>query len=115
MIESATEIIRDGYSNQFTAQELLESAEHKIFSIAEDQVRGETLELKDIVKQAMDLIAMRADSGGHAVTGVASGFIDLDDMTGGFHPGQLIILAARPSMGKTALALEHRRSRRDQR
>jgi replicative DNA helicase len=105
LMDSATEIIRDGYSNQFTAQELLESAEQKIFGIAEDQVRGETLELKDIVKLAMEQIGMRADSGGHAVTGVPSGFIDLDDITGGFHPGQLIILAARPSMGKTALAL----------
>ena len=54
LIESATEIIRDGYSNQFTAQELLEAAEHKVFAIAEDQVRGETLELKDIVKESMD-------------------------------------------------------------
>jgi replicative DNA helicase len=105
LIESATEIIRDGYSNQFTAKELLEAAEHKVFSIAEDQVRGETLELKDIVKESMDLIMARAESGGHAVTGVASGLLDLDDMTGGFHAGQLIILAARPSMGKTALAL----------
>lgn len=105
LIESATEIIRDGYSNQFTAQELLESAERKVFSIAEDQVRGETLDLKDIVKEAMDQFAMRAETGGHAVTGLASGLIDLDDKTGGFHPGQLIILAARPSMGKTALAL----------
>ena len=105
LIESATEILSDGYSNQFTSHELLESAERKIFSIREDQVRGETLELKDIVKLAMDQIAMRAESGGHAVTGLASGFIDLDDKTGGFHPGQLIVLAARPSMGKTALAL----------
>jgi replicative DNA helicase len=105
LIESATEIIRDGYSNQFTAQELLESAERKVFSIAEDQIRGETLEVKDVVKQAMDVIAMRADAGGHPVTGISTGLIDLDDITGGFHPGQLIILAARPSMGKTAVAL----------
>jgi replicative DNA helicase len=53
----------------------------------------------------MDRISRRAESGGHAVTGVGSGLLDLDDMTGGFHPGQLIVLAARPSMGKTALAL----------
>jgi replicative DNA helicase len=105
LIESATEIIRDGYSNQYTAQDLLESAERKIFGIAEDQIRGETLEIEEVVKQAIDLIAKRSDSGGHAVTGVATGLIDLDDITGGFHPGQLIILAARPSMGKTALAL----------
>ena len=95
----------NGYSNQFTAQELLEGAERKIFSIAEDQIRGETLELKDVVKQAMEVIAFRADSGGHAVTGLATGLIDVDDITGGFHSGQLIIVAARPSMGKTALAL----------
>jgi replicative DNA helicase len=105
LIESATEILADGYSNQFTSHELLEAAERKIFSIREDQVRGETLEIKDIVKLAMDQIAMRGESGGHAVTGLASGFIDLDDKTAGFHPGQLIVLAARPSMGKTALAL----------
>jgi replicative DNA helicase len=105
LILGATEIIRDGYSNQFTSEELLSSAESAIFSIREDQIRGETFELKDVVKQAMDLIAIRADSGGHAVTGVASGLLDVDDITGGFHPGQLIVLAARPSMGKTALAL----------
>jgi replicative DNA helicase len=105
LIESATEIIRDGYSNQFTAQELLDSAERKIFSIAEDNVRGETLEIKDVIQKAMDVIAIRADSGGHSVTGLATGLVDLDDKTGGFHPGQLIIVAARPSMGKTALAL----------
>jgi replicative DNA helicase len=105
LIENASEIIREGYSNQFTAQQLLESAERRIFGIAEDQIRGETMELKDIVKQAMDAIAHRADAGGHAVTGIASGLFDLDDVTGGFQPGQLIVLAARPSMGKTALAL----------
>jgi replicative DNA helicase len=105
LIESATEIISDGYSNQFTAQELLESAERKIFGIAEDQIRGETLGIEDVVKQAMDQIAVRAETGGHAITGLATGLVDLDDMTGGFHPGQLIIVAARPSMGKTALAL----------
>jgi replicative DNA helicase len=105
LIESATEIIRDGYSNQFTAQELLESAERKIFAIAEDQIRGETLELEEVVKKAMELIAFRYDSGGKAVTGLGTGLDDLDNLTGGFQPGQLIIVAARPSMGKTALAL----------
>ena len=105
LIESATEIIRDGYSNQYTAQELLESAERKVFAIAEEQIQGDTVELKDVMAQAMDAISARAESGGHAITGVASGLIDLDDITGGFQPGQLVVLAARPSMGKTALAL----------
>jgi replicative DNA helicase len=105
LIDGATEIIRDGYSNQYTAQELLESAERKVFAIAEDQIQGDTLDLRDVITKAMDRIAERASSGGHAVTGVASGLIDLDDITGGFQPGQLVVLAARPSMGKTALAL----------
>ncbi|HKI16742.1 MAG TPA: DnaB-like helicase N-terminal domain-containing protein, partial [Isosphaeraceae bacterium] len=104
LIEYATEIIHDGYSNEYTGEQLLESAEKKIFSIAEDQVRGEVVEIKDLLTQAMDRIAARAD-GPHAVSGIASGFFDLDDLTWGFEPGQLIILAGRPSMGKTALAL----------
>jgi replicative DNA helicase len=105
LIESATEILRDGYSHQYTAQQLLEAAERRIFNIAEEHIQGEMFEVKDVVLSAMDQIAARAESGGHAVTGLASGLIDLDDITGGFQPGQLVVLAARPSMGKTALAL----------
>jgi replicative DNA helicase len=104
LIQSATEIIREGYSNLFTAQQLLESAEQKIFTIAEDQIRGETHELKEVLFKAMELIEKRAAEK-HPVTGVGTGFFDLDDMTNGFHSDQLIIIAARPSMGKTALAL----------
>jgi replicative DNA helicase len=104
LIETANEILRDGYSNSFTAEELLEAAERRIFGIAEDQTKGDTVELKDVLSSAMDRIALRSEST-HPITGLATGFFDLDDMTGGFQPEQLIILAARPSMGKTALAL----------
>jgi replicative DNA helicase len=104
LIEYATEIIREGYSNQYTAQELLESAEKKIFGIAEDQVRGDVLDLNEVLSLAMERIDKRHGSP-HAVTGVASGFADLDDITWGFEPGQLIVIAGRPSMGKTAFAL----------
>ncbi|MGE3819814.1 MAG: replicative DNA helicase, partial [Isosphaeraceae bacterium] len=104
LIESANDILREGYSNNYTAEQLLEGAERRIFTIAEDQTRGETVELRDVVTLAMDRIAARSESR-HPVTGVPTGFIDLDDVTGGFQPEQLIILAARPSMGKTAMAL----------
>ena len=104
LIESANEILRDGYSNHFTAEALLESAQQKIFEISEDQTKGDTVEIKDVVTEAMERIALRSESQ-HPVTGVATGFFDLDDITGGFQPNQLVILAARPSMGKTALAL----------
>ncbi|MDE2508278.1 MAG: replicative DNA helicase [Planctomycetota bacterium] len=104
LIESANDILRDGYSNNFTAEELLESAERRIFNISEDQSRGETVELSEVITRAMDRIIARSEER-HPVTGVASGFYDLDDITGGFQPEQLIVLAARPSMGKTAFAL----------
>ncbi len=104
LIEGATEIIRDGYSNRLTSKELLEIAETKIFQIAEDQIKGDTHDIKAVVTQAMEQISLRAE-GKHEVHGVATGFYDLDEMLGGFQPGQLIILAARPSMGKTAFAL----------
>jgi replicative DNA helicase len=104
LIESANAILRDGYSNNFTAEQLLEAAERRVFAIAEDQTKGDTVELKDVVTRAMDRIAARSESR-HPVTGIASGFYDLDDLIGGFQPEQLIILAARPSMGKTAFAL----------
>ena len=60
LIQSATEIIRDGYSNLFTAQQLLETAEQKIFTIAEDQIKGETHEIKQVLEKAMTLISKRA-------------------------------------------------------
>jgi len=104
LIEYATEIIHDGYSNEYTGEQLLEAAERKIFSIAEDQVRGDVVEINEVLSQAMNRIMARAEAP-HAVSGIASGFADLDDITWGFEPGQLIILAGRPSMGKTALAL----------
>ena len=104
LIEAANEILRDGYSNSFTAADLLESAERKVFNIAEDQTQGDTNEIRDIVMKAMERIGARSESR-HSITGVASGIYELDDITGGFQPEQLIILAARPSMGKTALAL----------
>jgi replicative DNA helicase len=104
LIEGATEIIRDGYSNRMTAKELLEVAENKIFQIAEDQIKGDTHDIREVVTQAMEQISLRAE-GRHTVHGIATGFYELDDMLGGFQPGQLIILAARPSMGKTAFAL----------
>ena len=104
LIEAANEILRDGYSNTFTADELLEAAEQRVFTIAEEQVTGETVEVADIITTAMDRIVARSEAK-HPLTGVATGFYELDDITCGLQPEQLVILAARPSMGKTALAL----------
>lgn len=104
LIETANEILRDGYSNTFTAEELLTAAERRVFAIAEEQVSGDTVELKDVIADAMARIDTRV-AAKHPLTGVGTGFLDLDDITGGFQGAQLIIVAARPSMGKTAFAL----------
>jgi replicative DNA helicase len=104
LIESANEILREGYSNSLSAEDLLASAEQRIFAIAEDQVAGDTIELKDVIADAMARIDMRV-AAKHPITGVSTGFLDLDEITGGFQGAQLVILAARPSMGKTAAAL----------
>jgi replicative DNA helicase len=104
LIECANEILRDGYSNNFTAEQLLEAAEQRVFNIAEDQTKGDTIELKDVLQDAMERIGLRAESK-HPITGVGTGYFELDDITAGLQPEQLVILAARPSMGKTALAL----------
>ena len=104
LIETANEILRDGYSNTYTAEELLTSAERRVFAIAEEQVSGDTVELKDVIADAMARIDLRV-AAKHPLTGVSTGFIDLDDITSGFQGEQLVILAARPSIGKTAFAL----------
>lgn len=89
-----------------TVQELVETAERKIFEIAEARARGRQgfVPMHDAVKEAFRQLQDRYDNKG-AVTGLPTGFVDLDHMTAGLQPGDLIILAARPSMGKTALAL----------
>ncbi len=104
LIESANEILREGYANTQTSDELLQNAERRIFAITEEQVTGETVELKDVITDAMNRISARAESK-HPITGLGTGYLELDDMTAGFQGSQLIILAARPSMGKTAFAL----------
>ena len=104
LIEAGNEILHDGYSNNFTSDELLQSAEKKIFAIAEEQTTAETVDIKDVIVTAMDRIVAKSEDR-HAVSGISTGYFDLDAITGGFQSHQLIILAARPAMGKTAIAL----------
>jgi len=85
--------------------ELVDQAEQRIFEIAERGARNSSyLELNQTVKHLMDELDKRAQQGG-GLTGISSGFRKLDELTTGFQKGELIIIAGRPSMGKTALAL----------
>ncbi len=104
LIHSSTDILRDVYDESFDARDMLRRAEEKIFSILDEQSTGQAASIRDIMIQAMERIDHRMQHE-HASGGVETGFTDLDSLTGGLHDSELIILAARPSMGKTALAL----------
>lgn len=104
LIYASTEILRDAYDAANEPRELLSDAEQKIFAILEGRGGGEVSNISDILTEAMQRIDARMKHE-HAIGGIETGFTDFDSLTGGLHDGELIILAARPSMGKTALAL----------
>jgi replicative DNA helicase len=104
LIEAATQIITATYDGKSTAAELLDSAEGKIFTIGQQRREAGFTRIKEMLWPTMERIESLQGSGS-ALTGVPSGFIDLDEMTSGFQPSELVIVAARPSMGKTAFCL----------
>ncbi|MGO8752147.1 MAG: replicative DNA helicase [Thermoguttaceae bacterium] len=103
LIHASTEILRDAYDPTLESREMLAQAEEKIFAIHDGRSSDQVSSIHEVLLQAFAQIDQRLEHGGP--TGVPSGFADLDALTGGFHDSELIILAARPSMGKTALAL----------
>jgi replicative DNA helicase len=102
LIVAGTEILRDAYQAAGDPRELLARAEQKVFAIHDRRAAGEVAPMEQVLHETLSRIDARA--GGENV-GVATGFEGLDHLTGGLHEGELIILAARPSMGKTAFAL----------
>lgn len=104
LIETAGDIMEQGYSSELPASTILDHAEQQIFEIAQSRNTRDMAKLKDVLADNMALINELADKQGEII-GVPTGFIDLDKMTSGMQKSDLIILAARPSMGKTAFAL----------
>jgi replicative DNA helicase len=104
LINSCTDILQEAYQPDSNAQELLSRAEQRIFSILERGESSSLSDIRDILHEAMDRIDARI-KGEHLAGGVETGFIEFDHLTGGLHNSELIVLAARPSMGKTALAM----------
>jgi replicative DNA helicase len=104
LIYSANKILAEAYAGEQEPDVLLDDAERQIFSIAEDRMRAGFTPLRDLVQGSFSAIEKLQQSKG-AVTGVPTGFSDLDEMTTGLQPGDLVVVAARPSMGKTSLVL----------
>ncbi len=106
LIYTGTDIARDASDQVAPATELLEQAERKIMGIAEWGVAGETISMQEAVHEAFDRMDMRAKREGSGdVSGLPSGYVDLDNITAGLQDSELIIIAARPSVGKTAITL----------
>ncbi|NQZ95749.1 MAG: replicative DNA helicase [Myxococcales bacterium] len=104
LIRVATEIVETGYDGSDRAEHLLDAAESKIFELGQAKSRVSFSPLDSGLHDALDYIEALAERSGE-LTGVPTGFKDLDEDTGGLQPGELVIIASRPSMGKTALAL----------
>jgi replicative DNA helicase len=104
LILACHEISARGYGDYGEASKFLDEAEKSIFEVAQEHVRSPYEHVKEVVLRTFKHIHEAAERG-EKITGLPSGFNDLDEMTSGMHPGDLIIIAGRPGMGKTAFAL----------
>jgi replicative DNA helicase len=104
LIHSANRILADAYQAEEDADLILDGAEKAIFEIAEDRIREGFVPLRDLVQSSFATIEKLQQHKG-LVTGVPTGFVDLDEMTSGLQPSDLVLVAARPSMGKTSFVL----------
>lgn len=104
LIEEATNIVNDVYSSKEDLTDLLENAERKVTNVVKSKKGTQFRSMKDVLaKTQSDLEKLSKNKG--EVTGISTGFYDIDRLTSGFHENELIIIAARPGMGKTAFAL----------
>lgn len=104
LIDEATSIITNSYNTSNNINEVIEEAEKKIFDVSKSLRSTEFKSIQEVLyKTQADLEKLSANKGD--ITGIPSGFYELDKLTSGFHPHELIIIAARPGMGKTAIAL----------
>jgi replicative DNA helicase len=104
LIDAGTDILRDAYDASDEPRQLLARAEEKIFSILERRSSAEAKPIQSVLEEVMVRMDARMKHE-HTIGGVETGFTDLDQLCGGLHNSELVILAARPSMGKTAFAM----------
>src|SRR5690606_36346954 len=102
LIEACTDILKESYDSPDDTEDILARAEQRVFGIVEQQESIDKIAIRDILDDTFARIFERMDQEG-TISGLHTGFHGLDDVTSGFQSSELIVLAARPSMGKTAL------------
>lgn len=109
LVEAGTRITQMGYAGDDDVDEIVNRAQAEIYAVTEQRTSEDYLPLGDIMEGALDEIEAIGSRSGE-MTGVPTGFTDLDALTNGLHPGQMIVIAARPAMGKSTLALDFARA-----
>ncbi|MFF0944139.1 replicative DNA helicase [Kocuria sp. CPCC 205300] len=109
LVEAGTKIVQLGYSSDGEVDDIVNAAQAEIYQVAERRSSEDYTVLKEVIESTVDEIEA-AGSRGEGMRGVPTGFIELDELTQGFQGGQMIVIAARPAMGKSTLALDVARS-----
>ncbi len=102
LIVAATDILREAHESADEPADIIDRAEHEVFQIASQQIGDQAVTLKNLLHETFETLEKNE---GQLITGIASGYHRLDELTAGFQDGEMIILAARPSMGKTSCLL----------
>ncbi len=109
LVEAGTRIVQFGYAGDADADELVDRAQAEVYAVTERRTGEDYHSLSEIMPGALDEIESISSRGTH-LTGVPTGFADLDALTNGLHPGQMVVIAARPGAGKSTLALDFART-----
>jgi replicative DNA helicase len=109
LVEAGTRIVQFGYAGDADADELVDRAQAEVYAVTDRRTTEDYHSLSEIMPGALDEIEAIGSRGG-VLTGVPTGFSDLDALTNGLHPGQMIVIAARPAVGKSTLALDFARA-----
>ncbi|MHA7154336.1 replicative DNA helicase [Arthrobacter sp. TMN-50] len=109
LVNAGTKIVQLGYSNDGEVDDIVNAAQAEVYAVAERRSAEDYVALKDIIESTVDEIES-AGHRGEGMTGVPTGFFELDELTQGLHGGQMIVVAARPAMGKSTFALDWARS-----
>ncbi len=109
LVTAGTKIVQLGYANDGEVEDIVNAAQAEVYAVAERRTAEDYVALKDVMESTVDEIEASGHRG-EGMTGVPTGFYELDDLTNGLHPGQMIVIAARPAVGKSTFALDFARS-----